>query len=66
MRRAISKSVRRLLIIFAAKKEIEDLVQAYKTRKYDDDLVYLKKYGGKYQLFGPTYPNNLPNQLFRC
>jgi len=56
--RAISKSVRSPLITFAAKKEIEDLVQAYKVRKYDEDLLYLKKYGGKYQLFGPSYTNS--------
>lgn len=29
-----------------------DLVQAYKKREYDEDLQYLKNFGGKYQIAG--------------
>lgn len=47
--RAISKSVSCLFNIFAAKTEIMDLVQAYKKRTYDEDIQYLKDFGGKYQ-----------------
>jgi hypothetical protein len=46
------------LIISAAKKEIMDLVQAYKKREYDEDLQYLKNFGGKYQLVGLGYSNS--------
>ena len=46
------------MIIFAAKKEIMDLVQAYKKREYDEDLKYLKDFGGKYQLAGLGQSNS--------
>ena len=58
MQRAIFQFVRCLLIISAAKKEIMDLVQAYKKREYDEDLQYLKNFGGKYQLVGLGYSNS--------
>lgn len=58
MRRAIFQFVRCLLIISAAKKEIMDLVQAYKKREYDEDLQYLKNFGGKYKLAGLGHYNS--------
>jgi len=34
--------------MFAAKKDIEDLVQKYKTRTYDEDIAHIReKYTSK-------------------
>ena len=41
-----------------------DLVQEYKKREYDEDLVYLKKFGGKYQLAGLGHYNSSLIQRF--
>jgi len=34
-----------------SKKELIDIVQAYKQRKYDEDLVMIKSLGGPEELF---------------